>query len=492
MRFHIQLKRLARRDGHGYERKSVDVTLSDAEGLTSRPGTRFFALLRMTRASHFHTKSVDVTLSNAKGLTCRPGTRFFAPLRMTRASYFQSKLNVLMMVLLFLLALSSGAGLALAQETGYLEGQAVNQTEGGGVPANIPVTLIVLKDMSMQDRLNAQADGEGRFRFDGLDTSESSVYQVVAEYKGVDYFSDFLAFEDGKIPSLTVDVYEPTEEQTNVHTERLHVIINVRPRQLQVGELHVFSNPSDRAYVGHSTEMSGTLRFSLPTGANDLEFQEGQLGGRFASTDEGFLDTSPVLPGTGSHQVLFSYNLDYDSPEFSFSVTDYYSVTGVNVLVSDPAVQVDSPALQSEGFRNVQGQEWVSLAGKNLPAGQEIRLSFSNLPLEQRESPMPPAGATGPLAQTDNFKFIVLGLALFGLGVLVGYSLPRRERVQEAASFQLPDDSVAGGAEADEDELIVALADLDDAFERGEVSEGPYRQQRADLKKQLAAQQKKR
>ncbi len=398
--------------------------------------------------------------------------------------------SLLAILALLVLALYFGADGALAQATGQLEGQVINRTEGGTVPGDAPVTLLVLKEMAVQDELTARTDSEGRFRFEGLDTATDTVYQVMVQYKGVNYFSDFLMFEGGKIPPVTMEVYEPTQDGASVHAERVHIIVNVRPRQLQVGELHVFSNSSDRVYVNSSSEMSGTLRFGLPVGATNLQFQDGQLGGRFLSVDNGFVDTAPVLPGTGSHQVLFSYNLNYDSPEFSFAVTDYYTATGVNVLVSDPAVQVSSPVLESEGLRDMQGQQWVSLAGKNLPAGQEIVLTLSNLPLEQREPPASPASVAGPVGRIDSLRLIVLAVAVFGLGVLVGYNLPRRQEAAQSSS--LSSREVSGGtAESDEDDLVSALADLDDAFERDEIPPDEYHERRESLKKRLASQMKR-
>ena len=373
-----------------------------------------------------------------------------------------------------------GTSSTLAQDTGYLEGQIINQTEDGDIPADVPVTLVTFKGMSMEETTEVKTDEEGRFRFDDLDTSEDSIYQVAGEYKGINYLTDFMVFEDGTIPPVTLTVYEPTTDEASIHVERLHIIINVHPRHLRVGQLYVFSNPDDHTYIGDSEGTTEILRFSLPEGASNLQFQDGQLEERYLSTADGFVDTSPVLPGVGMHQVLFSYNLDYDSPQFTFSVTDQYSVTGVNVLVSDPAVDVSSPILQAEGSRNMQGQDWVSLAGEELPPGQEIRLSFDNLPMEEREMPAPPGVPSSGSA--DTLKFVVLGLVLFGLGVLVGYHLPRKQGAQESPPAEPSSESL------EEDDLIIALADLDDTFERGELPEDQYHEQRARLKQQLADQ----
>ncbi len=244
----------------------------------------------------------------------------------------------------------------------------------------------------------------------------------------------------------------------------------------------MYSATRRSTYIGDLEQSGDTLRFTLPDGASDLEFQEGALGGRFVETPGGFADTSPVVPGIGSQQVLFSYDLDFDAPEYEFVVTNYYSVTGVNVLVSDPTATVDSPVLKSEGLRNMQGQDWLGLVGKDLAPHQMITLTFANLPLEMSEMPVLPQASVPVASRASTLTFVVLGLVLFGLGVLVGYKLPRGE---DAASPGPGTGTSAASGASGEDDLIVALADLDDAYERGELPPNEYQAQREELKRQL-------
>jgi hypothetical protein len=402
--------------------------------------------------------------------------------------------NVLTILILAVLLISLGTSSVMAQDTGYVEGQIVNQTPGGDAPANLPVTLVTYKGMSMEGTKETTTDATGAFRFENLSPAEDNIYQVVIEYKGVNYLTDFLVFDNGQIPPVTIDVYETTTNVDGIHIERSHLIINVSPRRLQVGRLYVFTNPGDRTYAGSGDEAEGVLRFSLPEGATNLQFQDGQLGSRYISTPEGFLDTSPVISGVGSHQVLVSYELEYDAPQFTFLVTDYYTVTGMNVLVSDPEVEVSSSVLQPEGFRNMQGQDWVSMAGENLAPGEEVGITMDNLPLEARAAPPPAANATTsttPATSTNSVQLILLGLALFGIGVLVGYYLPRSPRVQEPTSGQGSKTEVIAD-DSDEDDLIIALADLDDAFDSGEMTEEEYQQQRAQLKRKINKQRQRK
>ena len=157
--------------------------------------------------------------------------------------HYRAFQNVLTILILAVLLISLGTSSVMAQDTGYVEGQIVNQTPGGDAPANLPVTLVTYKGMSMEGTEETTTDATGAFRFENLSTAEDNIYQVVVEYKGVNYVTDFLVFDNGQIPPVTMNVYETTTNGDGIHIERSHLIINVSPRSLQVGRLYVFTNP---------------------------------------------------------------------------------------------------------------------------------------------------------------------------------------------------------------------------------------------------------
>ena len=72
--------------------------------------------------------------------------------------------------------------------------------------------------------------------------------------------------------------------------------------------------------------------------------------------------------------------------------------------------------------------------------------------------------------------WVVFGLLMFALGFGAGRFTPRLAVAPASGTARTT-------ARADGDDLIVALADLDDAFERGEMDEDAYRRERARLKK---------
>jgi hypothetical protein len=373
---------------------------------------------------------------------------------------------------------------ALAAEPGILAGQVVNKTPGGSVPAQIPIELQVFNGMTREENRAGETDVSGNFKFENLKTSQEYNYQITAHYKGASYYSDIISLTANPKPApISIAVYETTGEDPGIRVERAHIIINVSPRSLQVGQLYVFTNPGDRVYVSsHEGGAGPTLKFSLPGGATDLQFQDGALGDRYQSAADGFVDTWPVMPGVGAHQVLYSYRVPFNSPQATLLITTPYSVTALNVLVSDVQAQLTSPILQNEGVRTVENQQWLSFSGKDIARGQPVVLKLSNLPLSERAAPAASTQVGVVLQGTPIWQLVVFGLTLFGFGVVVGHSYAR-VRLRPAIEAPM---HPAPAASDDPDDLIVALADLDDAFERGDISEEEYRPRRERLKRAVS------
>ncbi len=392
------------------------------------------------------------------------------------------------LVLALLLGAVWPAPRAFAAADGVLQGDLLNKTAGGAVPANTPVELAIYKGMSPFENRAATTDAKGHFSFDKLDTAQDFSYQITAHYENVSYYSDVITLTTEPKPQpIKIDVYEPTTDFGAIHVERAHVIIEVTPRSLQFAQLYVLSNPGDRAYVGPVADGSSpTLKFYVPAGATNLDFQQGSLGDRFQRTADGFTDSEPVLPGVGSQQIVYRYQVPFSSTAMSLAITNAYTVTALNVLISDANVRFSSPGLQNDGVRSVQNEQWQSFSGSNTPPGQVVQLNFEGLPLDASALPSPAPGAAAAPATVATAgpdlgrmgPWVIFGLFMFVLGFGLGRFTPRPWGEVPAAGPKQARRGVSG-----KDDLIVALADLDDAFERGDLDEDEYRRERARLKK---------
>jgi hypothetical protein len=288
----------------------------------------------------------------------------------------------------------------------------------------LQVFLRVFRGSDEGEPRSTTTDGEGRFRFEELETGSDWVYLVRVGYQEVMYSPGILSFEAGQSElSTEVVVYEATTDAEGIGAERAHIFVTFSEAGLSVTELYVFGNSGDRTYVG-SESIEGrrwTSRFLLPEDSSDLAFDDGTLGARFLSTPGGFVDTEPQWPGTTS--VLFSYSLACPGGDCDLGRTLTHPVSNLNVLIPDTGATVTSGQLTFEGRRQAQGESYLNYVGRNLSPGQELDL-FVRLPGAASE----PAAAQGGRAPA--LPWILLGTVVSAL-VLV-YPFWRRRIEAEA------------------------------------------------------------
>jgi hypothetical protein len=355
--------------------------------------------------------------------------------------------KVFALPIIFILAFCLATVHTLAQDQGVIEGQVVNGTANGGSVEGLTVILRVFADMEEQPFQTTTTDAEGRFHFEGLITEANHVYTLRLDYQGVEYGSDLLTFSEGEtILSVPIQVYESTESDEVVSIERAHIFVEFEKDKLLLGEMYIFSNSSDRIYIGVeevAEGQRGTLSLFLPTGAQGLTFEDGELGQRFFETDRGFVDTWPLPPGQASGQLIFSYFLPYDPSGYDLTREIPYPLKAINVLVAEVGVDVTSDQLTLEGSRGMQGQSYLNLSGQNLNKGERITLHFSGSPGE-RVLEGGEAVPAQPLQPGDQslLRWVALGLVVLAVGFALGYPLLRRQskEANEAAVEETEND----------------------------------------------------
>jgi hypothetical protein len=324
----------------------------------------------------------------------------------------------------------------LAQGQGVIEGQVVNGTANGGSVEGLTVTLHIFSGMEEQPSQTATTDAEGRFHFEGLSTEADYGYVLLLNYGGVDYGSDLLILSEGETTlSTPIQVYEPTDSDEAIRIERAHIFVDFQEGELLVGEMYLFSNSSDRTYIGAeevAEGQRGTLRLHLPTGAKGLTFEDGELGQRFFETEEGFVDTWPLQPSQASRQLMFRYSLPYDPSGYALARDISYPLKAINVLVADVGVDIISDQLTLEGSRGMGEQSYLNLSGQNLSEGERLTLHFSGSPVNELGSESVEGEEAMPAqsSQAGNqslLRWAVLGLIVVAVGFALGYPLLRRQ-----------------------------------------------------------------
>ncbi len=331
----------------------------------------------------------------------------------------------------------------------------------------VPVTLFVYNGMQVALEKSTTSGADGAYQFEEIPYQPEQIYIAQAAYGGTTFNSEVVhgTQVQGNEITLPITIFETTSDPSFIKVERLHIFFDFSiPGKVQVAELYILSNTGDKVVVPSSPEQPA-LRFPLPNGAAGLQFDEGEIGSRYVALDSGFGDLTPVAPGQGTHQVLFSYELPYER-KTSVALTMPFDVTAAVVLLPQSGVKLQSKQLSPMGQRNVQDMTFEMFTAGNLKAGSTIEIQLSG---------KPGAGT----ANSTGWISLVVGAVAFGLAMIgTGYWVLRQRRsVQQ-------DHSDAETPETEEG-LVDAIIALDDLYQAGKLPEKAYQKRRMELKKRL-------
>ncbi len=365
------------------------------------------------------------------------------------------------------------------QPLGTITGQVVNASaEGGDLPIGEAVVLYAVQDMAPIYTRTATLQEDATFTFEDVEIDPHLIYVAAVDYKGTTYGSDIGMFTgENTTIDLPITIYEATQDPSVLSVDRLHIFFDfTHPDVIQVVELYVISNNSDKALVPASPG-EGVTPFTLPEGAEEPQFQDGVLGGRYLPAEDGFMDTVSVRPGQGEYQVLYAVTIPYER-KMTFRQTMPLDVDAVLFMVPD-GVKVKSDQLEDGGTRDIQGTQYRTFNGDALKAGSVLEAVISGAP--ERGGDASVVGTSG--------NSLAIGLGAFG-AVLIGAGiwLYRRNAAEdewdedEAPEDEAPDEA----AEMDDPQVVMdAIIALDDLYKEGELPEDAYQARRQALKARL-------
>ena len=269
-----------------------------------------------------------------------------------------------------------------AQSSVTISGAVVNGTDGGTLPPELLVLMLVRgPDGRLVSTSQAFTDETGRFQSSDLPLVAGGTYAFSVEYSGVPYTSA-LSLEDLS-EDVRLTVYETTQDVSVVRvTRQVMVIAEVveKDREIAAIEFVHLSNDSDRTLLpdlANPARMS-FLRFSLPPQAGELEVQSDLPGREIISMGTGFAVISPVVPG--DHSVEFSYSFPYSNDVVSYRQAFLQGAEVYQVLVPDRLVQVEVAPLGREATIDIQGTVYQAWEGRDFKPGQGIELKLLHLP----------------------------------------------------------------------------------------------------------------
>lgn len=344
--------------------------------------------------------------------------------------------------------------------TGQVEGRAVNGTANGSNVANQVVTLKTYLNDNEISSVTTETDADGYFLFDNLQINPDYEYEATITYQDAEYYSEWFSLtETAPRKTIEITVYESTTSDEAVKVKAAHTIVYIEQGTLLVKEYFLFVNEGDRTYVGTGNVTGETLRFFLPRGATNMKPALGLMSCCIINTEEGFADIMPVEPG--AKEVAFSYNIDYSSGEYEFDKVLYYPLAHFDFLVQGEGVKVSSDQLVSNGVMEISDKKFNYFSGEEFASGTKIVTGLSSLSA---------AGKRG------NFMWIASGLVLLTGAFASVYVLKRKKPEQVR---------VSGGSGKSRQELIAEIAELDNVFEEGRLSEEDYRCLRDEKKARL-------
>jgi hypothetical protein len=336
-----------------------------------------------------------------------------------------------------------------AQAPTQIEGQLFNGTRDAPANniANIPVTLFQITAAGPVTR-SLETDAQGKFLFTNVIT-DATAYFARVDYAGLRYFSDIRPPELAATSPITLTVYETQTVPADFTLERVHLILDVQPKRFSGLELVQLTNPSDRAFL---------MPLPIPDKTSDVQFQDIREQTIVKRQEDGTI-LYPVLPTTT--EILYGVVIPFTPPDYHLQIPLKTNVAGFSLLVAQTSgVRVSgSNLVPGAPFTSQNGQQYMVFAGPDENAGTTFSATISNLP-----------GADN----TITLQTIVLVGGGIGGIALLAYPVYRRRTEKNESS--------------DAGERVTrlqALAQLDDAFDAGELEEGEYRAERAALKAEL-------
>jgi len=352
---------------------------------------------------------------------------------------------------------------------GTIQGVVTNGTPGGDLPEGLEVRLSGFDGEQETYQQSARVAADGRYTFSDVPAVAGRIYGVTAAFGDVLYFSEGAHLSGDPAPlDLPITVYDTTTDTAALSIQRLHVLFDFSAAdQVQVIELWVISNQGDRTVV--SAPARSILEVPLPEGAADLGFEDGSVGDRYILTADGFGDTQPVVPGSGTSQFIFNYRLPYDGL-LTFRQPSNHPIEAVVVLLPQNGVTAQGTGLEDLGEQQMGGQAVHSYGRGAIAAGQALEIELRGTPRVESST-----------ARTGGWTNTAIGLGALGvLLILAGLWWFR----PTAANHRTES---TGGADQTEG-LLRAIAELDDALDAGSIDAAEHRTRREALKRRLREQ----
>lgn len=381
-------------------------------------------------------------------------------------------------------------GAAYKPGVGVIQGKVIQGTPGGPAVAGLEATLEAYLNFTPVAAFTTTLSATGDFTFTQLAIDPNIAYLVSVGSAGIRYSSDVLSFAADQVTLQTeMAVYETSDDPTGVRINRLHWILDSQPGSVVVGEIFGFGNGSDHTFIGKPAEGgNGSLTIALqpPANAQEISFENGAIGERFQQVDDLIYDTTPVVPGENTRQIIMRYLLPNDGDTLQFEQKLLYPIDEISVLVGElPQLQVEIPGFTLASRETLQGQTYQLWRPENaMPERVSIKLTGLLKAGDIDPRAMQDSNGNPTVASTAVVvplmepwaPWVVASVLIIAISGILIWAWPARAT---RVAGRLTD------LQQQRERLLKRIARLDDRHLLQEVNESAWQRQRAQLKAQL-------
>lgn len=346
---------------------------------------------------------------------------------------------------------------AFSAAPGSVSGTVINGTTGGPIPAGLEISIAQLDGTRKEkSRKTVRTDSQGRFSADAFDRQDGDRFLIATTYLGVTYSKlTEASLTDEQV--VEMKVFETIADSAAIQvTSDTMTVVRGDDDQMEILEVIRIENRSDRTYIGTPSEtgegLPQTVRLPLPPGAFDVSLSDTLSAKGVEASAEGLVTSEPVLPGETSYS--YAYKIKAPRSGWQLRRPIVYPTSRIDLIIDD-RLTTTAPGFDLQERPNLGGRIYRRYRSGPFQAGDILG-----------------ADVGYPQDTTRTGLWAGLGAAVLLLMILGAATVRARTKPKPVTR-------------TDRDELIRKIAELDAAFEEGEMQEAPYQSARQRLKKEL-------